>query len=85
MVEIELTDEKERDYPNHQCCRVKDEKFYLYMYHEDSLETIEESEHEGEHIKYYVWQQTGMLGDDFSGYLLLPLKNGKWWKVNYSC
>ena len=35
---------------------------------------------------YYCHQwTTGMEGDSYSGYLLYPLKNGKYFKVSYSC
>lgn len=33
---------------------------------------------------YLVWQKTGFLGDDYYGYLLLPLKNNKYWIIQYS-
>ena len=32
-----------------------------------------------------VWQTTGCCEDDYSGYLLFPLNNGKYWKISYSC
>lgn len=88
IVEIELTDDKETNYPNQQFCRIKGTGYSrLFMYATDTLETIDEtSEYEGEEIEWWVWQQTGILGDDYSGWLLLPLLDGKrYWKVNYSC
>lgn len=72
MVELELTDEKKSSYSkNYQCARIKDEKGYLY------------TDWGGKGV--FNWQQTGYLGDDYSGYLLYPLKNGKYLKVSYSC
>lgn len=87
VVEIELTDQKQRGYKN-QCCKIKDERFsHLYMHHSAKLETLSgASDFEGDKIEYWVWQITGPLGDDFSGSLLLPLLDGKrFWHVSYSC
>ena len=57
------------------------------MHGTDTIETLnEDSKYEGEEIEYYVWQTTGYMGDDYSGFLLLPLLDGKrFWKVGYSC
>lgn len=87
IVEIIETEQKRSGYSDKKHCRIKEDKDkLLYIFHTDSLETIEESEYEGENIEYYVWQQTGYMGDDYSGYLLLPLLDGKrFWKVGYSC
>ena len=32
-----------------------------------------------------VWQTTGHCEDDYSGFQLFPLSNGKYWKVSYYC
>lgn len=72
IVELELTDEKKSGYSkNYQCARIKGEKGYLY------------TDWNGKGV--FNWQQTGYLGDDYSGYLLYPLKDGKYLKVSYSC
>lgn len=72
VVELELTDEKKSGYSeDYQCARIKNETGYLY------------TDWNGEGV--FNWQQTGYLGDDYSGYLLYPLKNGKYLKVSYSC
>jgi len=71
IVEIELTDEKKSGYTNYQCARIKGEKGYLYMLGSDN--------------KCFVWQIVGMMGDDYSGYLLHPLKDGRYLKTSYSC
>lgn len=35
---------------------------------------------------YYVYQRTsGLEGDSFYGYILYPLKNGKYFKIAYAC
>lgn len=72
IVELELTDEKREGYSkDYQCARIKGERGYLY------------TDWDGNGV--FNWQQTGYLGDDYSGYLLYPLKDGKYLKVSYSC
>ena len=85
VFEIKLTNEKKSGYPNYQCCRIEADSF-LYMHQFCALETLnEKSKYEGESIEYYVWQTSGYCGDDYSGFLLLPLNDGRFWKVSYSC
>lgn len=31
-----------------------------------------------------VWQQTGCCEDDYSGYILFPMKDNKYWVVNFT-
>lgn len=72
IVELELTDEQRSGYSTkHQCARIKDEKNYLY------------TDWNGDGV--FVWQTVGYLGDDYSGYLLHPLKDGRYLKTSYSC
>lgn len=72
IIELELTNEKKSGYSkDYQCARIKGERGYLY------------TDWNGEGV--FNWQQTGYLGDDYSGYLLYPLKNGKYLKISYSC
>lgn len=74
-VEVEETDYKSCAYPSYTFYKEKDnEKSLLYM----------KQDEEG---KYHnmVWQTTGFCEDDYSGYLLFPLNNGKYWKISYSC
>ena len=33
----------------------------------------------------YCWQTNGYLGDDYSGWMLFPLSNGRYFRVSYSC
>ena len=75
IVEIEPTDKKMNGYPNHECCYVK-EKHTMFM----------KCSGEDTPFKYYyVWQITGYLGDDYSGELLLPLKDGRYFQIAFSC
>jgi hypothetical protein len=78
IVEIYNTDEKTSGYSSYQHVRIKDDK--------DKLLYMMQDEDEIRNVNHYcVWQTCGMMGDDYSGYLLFPLKNGKYFKVNYSC
>lgn len=86
IVEIEKTTDKVWGYSTTNNCRIKNGGSTLYLHQNSSVESLRvESVYEGEGVEYYVWQLTGYLGDDYSGYLLLPLNNGKWWQVGYSC
>lgn len=33
----------------------------------------------------YVWQTVGYCGDDYSGFMLLPLSNGRYLRIRYTC
>ena len=78
IVEIYHTDEKTGGYSSYQHVRIKDD--------EDKLLYLLQDENEIRGINHCcVWQTCGMMGDDFSGYLLFPLKDGKYFKINYSC
>lgn len=87
IFDIQLTDHRASRHPNNQACLVKNwNDKRLFVHHTNYIESFDiESEYEGEEVEYFVWQETGMLGDDFYGYLLLPLSNGKFWMVNYAC
>lgn len=79
IVEIKLTDEKLRDYPNHECARVvncEDHLLYMKTTCDEPIRGIK---------YYYVWQRTGYMGDDYSGYLLYPMSDGRFFKVSYNC
>lgn len=82
-VDVVLTDEKLNGYPSYQCARIKDDKENLLY-----LETTVEYEDTGNLIrgigKVFVWQTTGMTGDDYSGYMLFELLDGKYFKIYYS-
>lgn len=85
IVEIVETDEKVSGYSGYRHCRIKGDG-KLYMLINSTIETTkEDSEFEGEPIFYWVWQTTGYMGDDYSGFLLLPLSDGRYWKIGYSC
>ena len=84
IVDIVLTDEKLSGYASYQHARiVDDEDRLLYMKTQIYAGEDEYPPHDIDH--YYVWQTTGQLGDDYSGYLLFPLKDGRYFKVSYSC
>ena len=76
IVELELTDEQCHGYPKHQCARIKDDRHKLYMKCSSDVKYISH---------YYVWQTTGYMGDDYSGWVLYPLKDRRYLKMNYSC
>lgn len=78
IVDIELTDEKRSGYSTYQHARIVGDKIKC-LYMKTPSDDVRGIDH------YYVWQTTGYLGDDYSGYLLFPLKNGKYFKVSYSC
>jgi hypothetical protein len=85
IVEIEKFKPQYTSYPNSEHCR---EDAMTYIKTTTEIECYDfESKYEGETVEYWVWQQTtGMEGDSYSGFLLLPLLDGKrYWKVAYSC
>lgn len=71
IVEIEPTGKSKEGYPNSVCARIKGEKGYTY------------TDYIGKGI--FNWQTVGIMGDDYSGYTLYPLKDGRYLKVSYSC
>lgn len=78
IVDIELTDETTSGYRTYQHARIKgDESRRLYM--KTPCDEIRNVDH------YYVWQTTGYCEDDYSGWLLFPLKDGRYFKAYYSC
>ena len=72
-VEVEKTDHKNCFYPNYEFYNVKGEKLNYMKQDED-----------GE-FHNMVWQTTNGMEDDYSGFLLFPLSNGKYWKISYYC
>jgi len=72
-VEVEESDYKNGFYPNHKFYKVKGEKLN-YMRQDDDGE-----------FHNMVWQTTGACEDDYSGFQLFPLSNGKYWKISYYC
>jgi hypothetical protein len=78
IVEIYNTDEKSGGYSSYQHVRIKDDK--------DNLLYMMQDENEIYGINHCcVWQTCGMMGDDYSGYLLYPMKDGRYFKVSYYC
>lgn len=39
---------------------------------------------DNEKFHYMVFQRTGYLGDDYHGYLLLPMDDKKYWIINFN-
>ena len=76
VVEIETTDKQMPGYPSHECCTIKGSNTLFMKTSFDEVEGMD---------FYYVWQVTGMMGDDYSGELLLPLSDGRYFQVSYSC
>lgn len=75
IIDIHKTGEVMSGYPNYETCReVNDEGRKLYLKHSCDIRGVK---------YYYVWQ-TGH-DDSYNGYLLFPLKNGKFLKINYTC
>lgn len=87
FVNIIEVKERNQGYKNYPHCRefgTSDTR--VYMKHDDNLETLDDkSKYEGERVEYWVWQMTGYSCDDYSGFLLLPMLDGRYWKIAYSC
>jgi hypothetical protein len=78
IVDIELTDETRSGYSTYQHARIVGDT-YRRLYMKTPDDEIRGIDH------YYVWQTTGCCEDDYSGWMLFPLKNGKYFKVHYNC
>ncbi len=78
IVDVYETDEKRSGYKSYQHVRIKDDSERLLFMKQTNTE-IRGVDH------YCVWQTVGHLGDDYSGYLLYPLKNGSYFKVAFYC
>lgn len=79
VVYIYDVDEKRSGYPNYQHVRIKeDPDKLLYIKQKEDIEEVGVDH-------YCVWQHVGMGEDDYSGFLLLPMTDGRYFKVSYSC
>ena len=80
IVDIVETDEKSFGYQSYQHARIVNDKEDLYLkqglYEDDNFDGVDH---------YYVWQTCGYCGDDYSGFLLIPLNNNRYFKVYYTC
>ncbi len=76
IVEVELTDKKIGGYSTYQHAYEKGDYGKLYIKQKCEMRGVS---HE------YVYQVTGYLGDNYSGFLLLPLNDGRYFKISYSC
>ena len=83
IVDVKLTEEKKNGYESFQHVRVVDDEHdnHLYCESEDEWE-VNGEDHK---IEYFVWQTVGYSGDDYSGMMLFPMKNDKFFRVSYSC
>lgn len=77
IVEIKLTDDKRNGYGNTQCARISS--------HPDRLIYLKTTEDEVEGIDHYYVCQQCHYEDSYSGYMLFPLSDGRFFKVSYSC
>ena len=55
------------------------ERGHVYEYTKTTTDTY------GNDIEYLVWQTCGYTGDEYSGFLLFPMKNGRYYKISYQC
>lgn len=87
IVEIKEIEPCKPGYMNYpHCIEVNSTGMMIYIKCSTFIESIGKPlKHEGKKVDYWVWQTSGYLGDDYSGFLLLPLNNGKYWKVSYCC
>lgn len=61
---------------------IKDGKLYLFFEHDDCKLKAEWQASDN----YGVWQQCGMMGDDYSGYLLFPTyEDNEYFVLWYKC
>ncbi len=82
IYDIEKTDRVDSNYPNHEFAKiVTDSPEYKHtQYMRCTGSEIRGIDH------YYIKQwSVGMEGDSYEGYILYPLKNGKYFMAWYSC
>jgi len=78
-VEIEKIDYKSNSYPNYDFFIIKgDFNGMKFMKQPQFDENNNEIFHE------LVWQTVCCCEDDYRGFILIPLKNQKYWKISYS-
>lgn len=75
LTSVKLTEEKSFGYSSYQHAREVGGS-PLYLQQDCDIKGINHN---------YVLQTTGYLGDDYSGFLLFPTKNGQYFKIEYSC
>lgn len=74
FVEVAPSDEKIHGYPNYDTGRIKGD-FRLYM---------KQNEYEIRGLNHMYVYQTG-YDDSYSGFLLFPLKDGRYTKIEFNC
>jgi hypothetical protein len=75
IVEVERSDYKNGFYPGAEHYTIKGDK--------DQTKFMKQTEDGVGHV--LIWQVTGFLGDNYNGWMLFPLSDGKYWKVDYNC
>jgi len=78
-VEVELSDYKSCAYPSYD--------FYIEKGFKNVMHCMRQDDSEDDTFHCLVYQSDGGYGaeDSYFGYLLFPLTNGKYWKIEYSC
>lgn len=74
-VEVIKSDYKSGMYPSYTFYKIKDDKEFIDYMRQD----------ESDDFHYMVYQLVGYFGDDYSGYQLFPLKDGRYWKISFNC
>ena len=72
---------KSYSYPNHKHYSVVDDDnvFNIPSY------LMRQDDNDEDAFHSLVWQTVGMMGDDYSGFILFPLTDGTYWVLNYEC
>lgn len=65
-------------------CVEKNDKTRIYIKNKICLGLHGNFGCEGEKVDYWIWQVNGYLGEDHIGYILLPMIDGRYWKIGYS-
>lgn len=74
IVNVEPSDYVSPYYPSY--------KFYKVI--DDGHKVMRQEEWKGFHTLVIQWSR-GIEGDSYGGFLYFPLKDGRYWKVEYSC
>ncbi len=78
-VEVEKSDYKNCFYPSHD--------FYIEKNVDKILHYMRQDDNEENTFHSLVWQQDGGYGaeDSYSGFVLFPLTDGRYWKIKFEC
>lgn len=96
---LDVMDFHDGDFQHIGYCTVKEynrkhpQKFDAKYYEIDILETdleddfrfiVFEKRRECKNFDVLLWQKVGCLSDDYSGYILYPMKDGRYWIVYFN-